>query len=231
MRLFDTYNFKFTCFAVGRALEHNPAAGRAMVEAGHEVASHGYRWINYQHMAEEEERDHISKSIDAIISTTGVAPVGWYTGRVSPNTRRLVVEEFQRRQLPLLYESDAYNDELPYYVKISGHPLLVIPYSLDCNDMKFCVSPGFTSPDVFFQYLKDTFDFLYQEGEICPKIMNIGLHCRLVGKPGRILALQRFMEYISKMQVWVARRCDIALHWTGIFDCGMTGSCQHKTMF
>eukprot|EP00455_Lapot_gusevi_P040868 TRINITY_DN4671_c0_g1_i8.p1 TRINITY_DN4671_c0_g1~~TRINITY_DN4671_c0_g1_i8.p1 ORF type:complete len:232 (-),score=72.08 TRINITY_DN4671_c0_g1_i8:130-825(-) len=216
MRLFDSFNFKFTCYAVGRALEHNPAAGKAMVEAGHEVASHGYRWINYQHTPEDEEREHISKSIDAIIqSTGGVAPVGWYTGRISPNTRRLVVEEYRRRQLPLLYDSDAYNDELPYYVTVSGQPLLVIPYTLDCNDMKFCVPPGFTSTDGFFQYLKDTFDFLYNyEGDTCPKIMNIGLHCRLVGKPGRIMALQRFMEYIhSKPQVWVATRRDIATHW------------------
>ena len=180
MDMFRERNMNFTCYGVGLALEKNPAAARAMVEAGHEVASHGYRWIDYSAVPEEVERAHIRQAIKAIEQTCGVRPVGWYTGRISANTRRLVVEEGG-----FLYESDAYNDDLPYWVEVAGKPQLIIPYTLDNNDMKFCVPPGFSAPSGFYEYLKDAFDVLYHEGRRAPKMMSVGLHCRLAGRPGR----------------------------------------------
>jgi putative urate catabolism protein len=209
LRLFEDRRLNLTVYAVGRALELNPALGAAFSAAGHEVASHGQRWINYQTMPEEEERQHIRDAIRIITETTGRAPVGWYTGRVSPQTRRLAVEEGK-----LLYDSDAYNDDLPYYVPVNGKPHLVIPYTLDNNDAKFSLSPGFVTGDQFFEYLKASFDTLYAEGADRPRMMSIGLHARIIGRPGRISGLARFLDYIQgREDVWICRREDIARHW------------------
>ncbi|EFH12768.1 allantoinase PuuE [Pseudoroseomonas cervicalis] len=209
LRMFAERDMKLTVYAVGRALELNPAVGRAFVQAGHEVASHGWRWINYQHVDEETERRHIADCVDTIDRITGRPPVGWYTGRISEQTRRLVAE-----QGGFLYDSDAYDDDLPYYVKVAGRPRLIIPYTLDNNDMKFAVPPGFTANDGFTQHLTDAFDFLRQEGETAPKMMSVGLHCRLVGRPGRAAALARFLDHVAAHQdVWVATREEIARHW------------------
>ncbi|KAI8616002.1 hypothetical protein BC830DRAFT_1119893 [Chytriomyces sp. MP71] len=211
LRLFAQRNWKFTCYAIGRAVELNPEPVKAMAAQGHEIASHNYRWIDYATLTETEERKHVQLCIKELKNATGKAPVGWYTGRISPHSRRIVQEEYARQGLPLLYDSDAYNDDLPYY--LGSH--LVIPYTLDANDMKFCVAPGFTAPDDFFQYLKNTFDVLYAEGVAGqPKFMNVGLHCRLVGKPGRAAALQRFLEYLAGFpDVWVCTREEMARHW------------------
>ncbi|KAK5666597.1 hypothetical protein QVD99_006666 [Batrachochytrium dendrobatidis] len=221
LRMFNKHHFKFTCYAVGRAVELNPVVIRTMEQSGHEIASHNYRWIDYHGVDEATEREHIRSAILAIrnASVTGRAPVGWYTGRIGINSRRLVLEEYQKLNLPLLYDSDAYNDDLPYWVKgldEQGH--LVIPYTLDQNDMKYCVPPGFTSPDGYFTYLKNAFDVLYQEGkdphDPRPKFMSVGLHCRLVGKPGRAAALAQFLEYVaSHKDVWVCTREEVAHHW------------------
>lgn len=209
MEMFRERNMNFTCYGVGLALEKNPAAARAMVAAGHEIASHGYRWIDYSTVPEEVERAHVRQAIQAIEQTCGMRPVGWYTGRISANTRRLIVEEGG-----FLYESDAYNDDLPYWVEVAGKPQLIIPYTLDNNDMKFCVPPGFSAPSGFYEYLKDAFDVLYHEGRRAPKMMSVGLHCRLAGRPGRAAALARFLDYVQGHdRVWVARRADIARHW------------------
>ena len=209
MRMFEERGLNFTSYAVGLAIEKNPEAAIAMHKAGHELASHGWRWIDYQHVDEATERDHMRRAIEAHERIVGERPLGWYTGRTSPITRRLVVEEGG-----FVYDSDAYNDDLPYWVTVGGTPHLVVPYTLDQNDMKFAVPPGFTSGDGFYEYLKDAFDILYAEGETAPKMMNIGLHCRLAGKPGRAAALARFMDYVlDHDKVWVARRIDIARHW------------------
>ncbi|WP_419896479.1 allantoinase PuuE [Roseomonas sp. USHLN139] len=209
LRLFAERNMKLTVYGVGRALELNPTAARAFVEAGHEVASHGWRWINYQHVDEATERTHIAETVATIDRLTGRPPVGWYTGRISEQTRRLVAEHGG-----FLYDSDAYDDDLPYYVPVNGKPMLVIPYTLDNNDMKFAVPPGFTSNDGFEQHLTDAFDFLMKEGETAPKMMSVGLHCRLVGRPARAAALARFMDHVARRDdVWVATREEIAKHW------------------
>ena len=209
LRLFRERELTLTVYAVGMALERNPAAGRAMVDAGFEVASHGWRWIDYQHVPEDEERAHVKLAIAAIERATGSRPVGWYTGRNSPQTRRLVVEEGG-----FLYDSDSYADDLPYWVEVSGEPHLVIPYTLDNNDMKFAINNGFNHGEEFFQYLRDAFAFLYQEGAERPKMMSVGLHCRLVGRPGRAAALARFLDYArSHERVWITTRAEIARHW------------------
>ena len=209
MRLFEDRGVRFTCYAVGLAIEKNPDAAIAMHEAGHELASHGWRWIDYQHVDEATERAHMARAIEAHERIVGERPLGWYIGRGSPITRRLVVEEGG-----FLYDSDAYNDDLPYWVTVGQTPHLVVPYTLDNNDMKFAVAPGFTSGDGFFGYLKDAFDVLYAEGEVAPKMMSIGLHCRLAGRPGRTAALARFLDYVlDHDRVWVCRRIDIAKHW------------------
>ncbi|MEM9165241.1 MAG: allantoinase PuuE, partial [Cyanobacteria bacterium P01_F01_bin.4] len=173
-RLFTERNLPVTVYAVAMALERNPAAGKAMVEAGWEVASHGYRWIDYQYVSEETEREHIRKAIEIHTEVTGSRPLGFYQGRLSPNTRRLVVEEGG-----FLYDADSYADDLPYWVNDYGQPHLVIPYTLDNNDMRFATYQGFNSGDQFFAYLRDAFDVLYAEGETAPKMMSVGLHCRL----------------------------------------------------
>jgi putative urate catabolism protein len=209
MRLFERRGIHFTSWAIGRAVELTPAFAVAMNDAGHEVASHSWRWINYRDVPEAEERDHIRRTVETIRATCGVRPVGWYTGRLSERTRKLVVEEGG-----FLYDSDSYADDLPYYERVAGKPHLIVPYTLDANDMKFSVYPGFSSGEGYFNYLKDAFDVLYREGETAPKMMSIGLHCRLVGRPGRFAALERFVDHVlGHPRVWVARRRDIAEHW------------------
>lgn len=212
LHLFAERKIHFTSYAVGLALERNPAAARAMVAAGHEIASHGHRWVNYQTVPEHIEREHMQKAIAAIEKTCGQRPLGWYTGRIGPNTRRLVVEEGG-----FLYDSDSYADDLPYWVEVAGKGHLVIPYTLDNNDMKFSVPPGFSSGAGYHDYLKDAFDVLYKEGSRHPRMMSIGLHCRLVGRPGRFAALERFVDYVlGHKNVWICRRVDIARHWRAI---------------
>jgi len=209
LRLFAARDIKITVYAVGMALERHPEAARALIAAGHEIASHGWRWIDHQTMPIEEERAHLRRAIAAIEKVSGARPLGWYTGRTSLNTRALVVEEGG-----FLYDSDAYNDDLPYWVTVAGKPHLVIPYTLDNNDMKFAGAQGFNSGDQFFAYLKDAFDVLYREGADSPKMMSVGLHMRLVGRPGRFAALARFLDYVqSHDKVWICRRVDIARHW------------------
>jgi peptidoglycan/xylan/chitin deacetylase (PgdA/CDA1 family) len=209
MRIFAERDIKITVYAVGMALERNPEAAAAIVAAGHEVASHGWRWIDYQLVSEEEEREHMRRAVDSLTKVTGSRPLGWYTGRVSPNTRRLVVEEGG-----FLYDSDAYNDDLPYWVVVSGKRHLVIPYTFDNNDMKFGTAQGFNTGDDFWRYLKDAFDLFYAEGATAPKMMSVGLHMRLTGRPGRAAALARFLDYVLEHdRVWICRRIDIARHW------------------
>jgi putative urate catabolism protein len=209
MRLFGERRLPLTVYAVGMALERNPEAARAMLEADHEIASHGFRWIDYQYVPEEVEREHLRLAIAAQERVTGSRPLGWYLGRCSPNTRRLVVEEGG-----FLYDADSYADDLPYWDARHGRPQLIVPYTLDANDMRFASAQGFNSGDQFFAYLKDSFDVLYAEGREQPKMMSIGLHCRLVGRPGRAASLARFLDYVmAHDQVWVCRRIDIARHW------------------
>lgn len=209
LKLFEQHQIPLTVFAVAMALERHPDVARAFVDAGHEVCSHGYRWIDYQNMAPELEQADMLKAISIIKNLTGERPLGWYTGRTSPNTRRLVAEEGG-----FLYDSDAYDDDLPYWHTEGEKPQLVIPYTLDVNDMRFATPQGFNSGEQFFQYLKDTFDTLYEEGDTAPKMMSVGLHCRLIGKPGRIASLKRFLEYVQQhSDVWLCRRVDIAKHW------------------
>jgi len=208
-RLFTQRQLPVTVYGVAMALQRNPDAAAAMIEAGWEIASHGYRWIDYQYVSEETEREHIQKAIAIQTQVTGSRPLGFYQGRMSPNTRRLVVEEGG-----FLYDADSYADDLPYWVHDYGKPHLVIPYTLDNNDMRFATAQGFNSGDQFFAYLRDAFDVLYAEGADAPKMMSIGLHCRLVGRPGRAAALARFLDYILQHErVWVCRRIDIARHW------------------
>lgn len=202
-----------TVLANGMALERHPEAGLAMVDAGHEIASHGYRWIDYQHVEEQTEREHMQLAVNSIEKVTGIRPVGWYTGRMSPQTRRLVVEHGG-----FLYDADSYSDDLPYYEKVGDRDHLVIPYTLEANDMKWVAQGGsFSCGDQYFEYLKDTFDVLYAEGADRPRMMSTGLHCRIVGRPGRFAALQRFLDYIqAKDAVWITRRQDIAEHWWSV---------------
>ncbi|WOB43857.1 allantoinase PuuE [Thermoleptolyngbya oregonensis NK1-22] len=208
-RLFTQRQLPVTVYGIAMALDRNPEAAAAMVEAGWEIASHGYRWIDYQYVSEEVEREHIQKAIAIQTQVTGSRPLGFYQGRMSPNTRRLVVEEGG-----FLYDADSYADDLPYWVHDYGRPHLVIPYTLDNNDMRFATAQGFNSGDQFFAYLRDAFDVLYAEGADAPKMMSIGLHCRLVGRPGRAAALARFLDYVMQHdRVWVCRRIDIARHW------------------
>ncbi len=209
-RMFNERATPVTVFGVAMALERNRDAVRAMLDAGWEIASHGYRWIDYQHVDEKNEREHIRQAVDIQKRLTGAAPLGWYTGRCSPNTRRLVVEEVAG----LVYDADSYADELPYWVDVGGKPHLIVPYTLDANDMRFATTQGFNSGEQFWTYLKDSFDALYAEGEVRPKMMSVGLHCRLVGRPGRAAALARFLDYVRSFNdAWVCRRIDIARHW------------------
>lgn len=211
-RLLDLFRRKgvpLTVFAVAMALERNPKVAEVALRDGHEICSHGYRWINYQYVPEEMEREHLQRAIEIIRRITGERPLGWYTGRTSPNTRRLVAEEGG-----FLYDADDYNDDLPWWATVGGKPHLVVPYTLDSNDMRFAAAQGFNSGDQFFAYLRDAFDALYEEGERTPRMLSIGLHCRLVGRPGRIRALERFIDYAQAYdRVWFCRRIDIARHW------------------
>lgn len=208
-RLFTQRDIPITVFGVAMALERNIEAVEAMLNANWEIATHGYRWIDYQFLPEEQELEHMAKAIEAHIRVTGERPLGWYLGRCSPNTHRLVAEEGG-----FLYNADTYADDLPYWDYSFTQPQLMVPYTLDANDMRFATAQGFNSGDQFFHYLKDSFDVLYAEGEYTPKMMSIGLHCRLVGRPGRIAALTRFIDHVAQHKaVWMARRIDIAHHW------------------
>jgi putative urate catabolism protein len=208
-RLFDELGLTLTVYGVAQALERNPAAVAAMRASGWEIASHGYRWIDYQHVSEEVERAHIAAAIETHTRVIGERPLGWYQGRTSPNTARLIVEEGG-----FLYDADSYADDLPYYETRHGRPQLIVPYTLDANDMRFVAPQGFNSGEQFFAYLRDTFDTLYAEGASAPKMMSVGLHCRVVGKPGRMAALRRFLDHVLAHEgVWIARRIDIARHW------------------
>ncbi len=210
MRIFKERNIPITVFGAALALERNPEAARAIRDAGYEVCSHGWRWVGFQDMSEEQERAEMKRAVESIERTIGERPYGWYC-RYAPseNTRRLVVEEGG-----FLYDSNSYDDDLPYWVKVSGKNHLVIPYTLDVNDMKFSVPPGFTAPSGYFEYMKDTFDVLYREGKTQPKMMSVGLHTRLAGRPGRAAALARFLDYVlDHKRVWICRRIDIAKHW------------------
>ena len=205
-RLFTGRGAPLTVYGVAMALARHPEAVAAMQGAGWEIASHGLRWIDYQHIPEEIERRHIAEAIALHTLVTGERPLGWYQGRTSPNTARLVVEEGG-----FVYDADSYADDLPYYDTRFGRPQLIVPYTLDVNDMKFVALNGFDDAEPFFRYLRDTFDQLYSEGG---KMMSIGLHCRIAGRPGRALAVARFLDHIqAKPDVWMARRIDIARHW------------------
>lgn len=213
MRIFKERELPITVFGAALALERNPEAARAIRDAGYEVCSHGWRWVGFENMSEAQEREEMQRAIASLERTIGERPYGWYC-RYAPseNTRRLVVEEGG-----FLYDSDAYNDDLPYWVKVNSKDHLVIPYTLDVNDMKFSVAPGFTSPSGYAEYMKDAFDVLYREGKRHPKMMSIGLHTRLAGRPGRAAALERFLDHVLKHKhVWICRRIDIARHWIAV---------------
>ncbi|MFT9363908.1 MAG: allantoinase PuuE [Gluconobacter sp.] len=208
-RLFDEAGMPVTVFGVAKALARNPDAVAAMKESGWEIASHGLRWIDYQDFPEDVERAHIREAIALHTEVTGERPLGWYQGRTSPNTARLVAEEGG-----FVYDADSYADDLPYYDRTNGRAQLIVPYTLDANDMKFAALNGFTEGEQFFTYLRDAFDMLYREGG---RMMSIGLHCRLAGKPARALGLLKFLEHIRKHEgVWVATRLDIARHWQSV---------------
>jgi putative urate catabolism protein len=218
LREFEKRGLPLTVFGVATALQKHPELTAAFQELGYDIACHGLKWIHYQHIDESTERAHMAEAMAIIQKLTGQRPLGWYTGRDSPNTRRLVADfgGFE-------YDSDYYGDDLPFWMKVrksdgTDTPQLIVPYTLDCNDMRFALPQGYSHADPFFQYMNDTFDALYAEGnpegDNAPKMMSIGMHCRLLGRPGRITALQRFLDHIqSHDKVWVARRIDIARHW------------------
>lgn len=214
LREFEQRGLPLTVFGVAMALQRHPELTAAFTELGHEIACHGWRWIHYQGMDEAQERAHLQQAVQALQALTGQHPAGWYTGRDSPNTRRLVVDEggFE-------YDSDYYGDDLPFWMKVrktDGQvvPHLVVPYTLDTNDMRFSLPQGFAQAEDFFIYLRDSFDALYAEGADTPRMMSVGMHCRLLGRPGRIVALQKFLDHIARHdKVWVCRRIDIARHW------------------
>jgi putative urate catabolism protein len=214
LREFEKRGLPLTIFGVSMALERNPELTSALLELGHEIACHGWRWINYQEIDEATERLHIQNGLAIIQQLTGAMPSGWYTGRDSPNTRRLLLDHGG-----LEYDSDYYGDELPFWMKVKKSdgevvPHLVVPYTLDSNDMRFALPQGFSQADDFYTYLRDSFDVLYAEGEETPKMMSIGMHCRLLGRPGRMRALQKFLDHVEKHdRVWVCKRVDIARHW------------------
>jgi len=209
-RLFVAQRVPLTVFAVATALQRNPGAVGAMQEAGWEIASHGLKWIDYKDFSEADERAHMAEAIKIHTEMTGERPLGWYTGRGSVNTLNLVMEEGG-----FLYSADSYADDLPYWATGPQGPHLIVPYTLDANDMRFATPQGFNSGEQFFAYLKDSFDVLYEEGrQGAPKMMSIGLHCRLAGRPGRAAAVARFLDYVrGHERVWLARRSDIARHW------------------
>ena len=207
--LFQEKEIPITIFGVGMALEKNPEICKAIIEADYEVASHGWRWIDYQNIKKSEEKKHMQLAIKAHTKIFGKRPDGWYTGRCSPNTRDLVMEDGG-----FLYDSDSYSDDLPFWESRNKKKQLIIPYTLDNNDMRFATNQGFNTGDHFYSYLKDSFDALYEEGRTNPKMMSVGLHCRIIGKPGRIQSLKKFLDYILKHEdIWICKRVDIAKHW------------------
>ena len=208
-RLFGARKLPLTVFGVARALARNPDAVAAMREAGWEIASHGLKWIDYKDTPEAAERADLIEAVRIHTEVTGARPLGWYTGRTSVNSLKLVLEDGG-----FTYSSDSYADDLPYWVKGPRGPHVIVPYTLDANDMRFVNAQGFAGSDEFFGYLRDAFDVLYAEGQDAPKMMSIGLHCRLTGRPGRTAGLARFLDHIAKHdRVWVATRLDIARHW------------------
>jgi allantoinase len=218
LRLFERHRLPLTVFGIARALQRHPEAVAAYRELGHEIACHGLRWISYQQVDEATERAHLAEATTILTDLFGAAPLGWYTGRDSPNTRRLLLEHGG-----YLYDSDSYADDLPYWTTVATsagatQPHLVVPYALDTNDMRFSVPQGFNSGTQYFEFLRDAFDTLYREGDPAgldrPKMLNIGLHCRIVGRPSRFAALERFVDHVLAHDgVWVCRRADIARHW------------------
>ncbi len=207
--LFQEKKIPITIFGVAMALERNPEICKAIIEGDYEVASHGWRWIDYQNISKSVEKKHMDLAIKSIKKIFGKRPLGWYTGRCSPNTRDLVISEGG-----FLYDSDSYSDDLPYWEIRNKKKQLIIPYTLDNNDMRFATNQGFNSGDQFYSYLKDSFDSLYAEGKQSPKMMSVGLHCRLIGRPGRIQSLKRFLDYVLKHDdIWICKRLDIAKHW------------------
>ncbi|MFV0450172.1 MAG: allantoinase PuuE [Vibrio sp.] len=213
---FKKRELPLTVFGIATALERNPEVTKAIIEDGHEIACHGLKWIHYQNMPINKEREQMKQALDLIERLTGKRPIGWYTGRDSPNTRELVAE-----QNGILYDSDYYGDDLPFWTAVPNNPKpsetrphLVIPYTLDTNDMRFSSPYGFSHGEEFFQYLKENFDCLYEEGKDKPKMMSVGLHCRIIGKPSRFMALKKFLDYVQSHQgVWIATREQIARHW------------------
>jgi peptidoglycan/xylan/chitin deacetylase (PgdA/CDA1 family) len=226
LREFERRQLPLTVFGVGMALERCPDVTAAFIELGHEIASHGWRWIHYQNLDEATEREHLQRAMASLEALTGqrsstwhaehgsIHGLGWYTGRDSPNTRRLVADHGG-----FAYDSDYYGDDLPFWLSVkksdgSTAPHLVVPYTLDCNDMRFALPQGYSHGDPFFQYLRDAFDVHYAEGDERPSMMSIGMHCRLLGRPGRMRALQQFLDHIQRHdRVWITRRIDIARHW------------------
>ena len=208
-QLFKNKKIPITIFGVAMALERNPEVCKAIIDADYEVACHGWRWIDYQNISKSVEKKHMSLAIKSIKKIFGNRPLGWYTGRCSPNTRDLVIEDGG-----FLYDSDSYSDDLPYWETRKKKKQLIIPYTLDNNDMRFATNQGFNSGDQFYNYLKDSFDVLYKEGENNPKMMSVGLHCRIIGRPGRLKSLERFLDYVLQhKEVWICKRVDIAKHW------------------
>ena len=208
-KLFQEKKIPITIFGVGMALEKNPEICTAIKNSNYEVASHGWKWIDYQNIKKAEEKKHMKLAIQTHKKIFGERPQGWYTGRCSPNTRDLVFEDGG-----FLYDSDSYSDDLPYWEVRNKKKQLIVPYTLDNNDMRFATNQGFNTGDHFYNYLKDSFDALYEEGKTSPKMMSVGLHCRLIGRPGRVQSLKKFLDYITKHEdVWICKRIDIAKHW------------------
>ena len=208
-KLFKENKIPVTIFGVGLALKQNPEVCNAIKNGDYEIAAHGYRWIDYQDIKKSVEKKHMQQAIKIIKDIFGSRPSGWYTCRCSPNTRDLVFEDGG-----FLYDSDSYSDDLPYWEERGKKKQLIVPYTLDNNDMRFATNQGFNTGDHFYNYLKDSFDVLYEEGKTSPKMMSVGLHCRLIGRPGRIQSLKRFIDYVSKFDdIWICKRVDIAKHW------------------
>lgn len=221
LRAFERRGLPLTVFAVARAMARNPEAVAAFSELGYEIASHGLRWKSYQLVDEDVERADMAEAVRILTELTGAAPLGWYTGRDSPRTRELVVEHGG-----FVYDSDSYADDLPYWTEVNGQNHLVVPYTLDTNDMRFASPAGFANGDEFYAHLRDAFDILYREGsEGAPKMLSIGLHCRIAGRPARTVALERFLDHVqSHDKVWITRRIDIAEHWRKVHPAGLLGN-------
>jgi len=208
-KLFKEKKIPVTIFGVGLALKQNSEVCNAIKNGDYEIAAHGYRWIDYQDVKKSVEKKHMQQAIKTIKDIFGSRPLGWYTGRCSPNTRDLVFDDGG-----FLYDSDSYSDDLPYWEYRDKKKQLIIPYTLDNNDMRFATNQGFNTGDHFYNYLKDSFDTLYEEGKTTPKMMSVGLHCRLIGRPGRIQSLKKFLDYVLKFEdIWICKRIDIAKHW------------------